>query len=424
MNNTLVIVPTFNERENLRSISSRVLAQAGTQLLIVDDNSPDGTGELADELASANALIHVLHREGKNGLGTAYCEGFEWGLARGFKILVELDGDGSHQPEELDRLRGELQQADLAIGSRWVAGGSVVNWPARRRLLSRAGSLYARLALGLPFQDVTGGYRAFTASALRRLDLGSVASQGYCFQIDMLRRAHDANLTIAEVPISFVEREFGESKMSQSIVTEALVRVTVWGLQRVRERVVASQLWQFFMQVALFCFVGGIGFVVDVGVFNVLRLGPFAPQNIDGGPVLAKLVSTSFAIAVTWAGNRYWTFRDHRRTDVRREAFEYVVASVAGVIVSIACLWVTHYLLGLTSVLDDNLSTNVLGLALGTLVRFMLYRLWVFADPVGDEPARDGRYARLRPRVTRPQTTRTINAPTMAINQDWIDQNS
>ena len=381
VNNTLVIIPTYNERENLQSISERVLAQENTQLLIVDDASPDGTGQLADELASANPSIHVLHREGKKGLGTAYCEGFEWGLAHGFQILVELDGDGSHQPEQLDRLREQLEHADLAIGSRWIPGGSVVNWPARRRLLSRAGSFYARAALGLPFQDITGGYRAFTASALRRLDLGSVASQGYCFQIDMLRRANAAGLRIAEVPITFVEREFGESKMSKGIVSEALIRVTEWGMQSLQERIVASRLWQLFVQIALFCLVGGIGFVVDVGVFNALRLGVFAPHNVSGGPMLAKLVSTSLAIAVTWAGNRYWTFRDQRREDVRREAVEYAVASVAGVVVSIACLWATHYLLGLTSVLDDNLSANVVGLALGTLVRFVLYRSWVFARP-------------------------------------------
>ncbi len=379
MNNTLVIIPTYNERENLRSISARVLAQVNTQLLIVDDASPDGTGELADELAAESPLIHVLHRDGKRGLGTAYCEGFEWGLAQGFDILVELDGDGSHQPEQLDRLREQLDHADLAIGSRWVPGGSVVNWPARRRLLSRAGSMYARAALGLPFRDITGGYRAFTAPALRRLDLDSVASQGYCFQIDMLRRANTAGLRIAEVPITFIEREFGESKMSKGIVSEALIRVTEWGMQAAQERIVASRLWKLFVQIALFCLVGGIGFIVDVGVFNVLRLGPFAPHNVSGGPVLAKLVSTSLAIAVTWAGNRYWTFRDQRRDDVRREAIEYAVASVAGVVVSIACLWATHYVFGLTSVLDDNLSANVLGLALGTLVRFVLYRSWVFA---------------------------------------------
>ncbi|MEO6827228.1 MAG: polyprenol monophosphomannose synthase [Microbacteriaceae bacterium] len=226
---TLVIVPTYNERENVRAIVDRVRRAAPeADVLIVDDNSPDGTGAIADALAAADPAVQVLHRPGKDGLGAAYRDGFRWGLEAGFQRLVEMDADGSHQPEQLLRLLDALDNADVVIGSRWVAGGGVENWPLPRRLLSQAGSLYARLALGLPVKDVTGGYRAFSAAALRRIRLDSVHSQGYCFQIDMLWHVYDAGLRIAEVPITFVERQFGASKMTGSIVFEAMWRVTGW----------------------------------------------------------------------------------------------------------------------------------------------------------------------------------------------------
>jgi dolichol-phosphate mannosyltransferase len=206
-------------------------------VLVVDDGSPDGTGELADALAATDGNVHVLHRAGKDGLGAAYRAGMTWALDAGYDVVVEMDADGSHQPEQLPRLLGALRGADsgdagadVVLGSRWVEGGGVVNWPARRRVISRGGSLYSRIALGLPVQDVTGGYRAFTADALRRLRYERTESQGYCFQIDMTRRAYDAGLRIAEVPITFVERELGASKMGGGIVVEAMLRVTLWGV--------------------------------------------------------------------------------------------------------------------------------------------------------------------------------------------------
>ena len=243
---TLVVIPTYNERENVESIVSRVRsASPGVEVLIVDDNSPDGTGDLADGLARADANVHVLHRAGKEGLGAAYREGMRWGIDAGYDRIVEMDADGSHQPEQLDRLLAALRPegapddapgADLVLGSRWVAGGGVVNWPTRRRLLSRAGSAYSRIALGVTAKDVTGGYRAFTAEALRRIRFDDVESQGYCFQIDMLRRAYAAGLSVAEVPITFVERERGASKMTGAIVGEAMLRVTVWGIAGLPKR--------------------------------------------------------------------------------------------------------------------------------------------------------------------------------------------
>ncbi len=228
----LVIIPTYNERENLARITSRVRAAVPeAHILVADDNSPDGTGQLADELVAADEHLHVLHRLGKEGLAAAYLAGFAWGLERGYEVLVEMDADGSHKPEQLPALLDALRDADLVLGSRWVPGGEVVNWPKSREVLSRGGNLYTRMALDIPLQDATGGYRVFRASALRTLNVHQVASQGYCFQVDMARRAVAAGLRVREVPITFVEREFGTSKMSGSIVREALWRVTVWGAQ-------------------------------------------------------------------------------------------------------------------------------------------------------------------------------------------------
>lgn len=226
----LVIIPTYNESESLPGVIERLrCAVPDADVLIADDNSPDGTGRLADDLAAKDSHIHVLHRAGKEGLGKAYLAGFAWGLERGYDVLVEMDADGSHRPEELPRLLAQMPHADVVLGSRWVPGGSVVNWPASRRLLSQGGSLYTRMALGISTRDATGGYRAYRASALASLDLATVESNGYCFQIDLLWRALQRGLVVREVPITFVEREAGTSKMSNRIVREALLNVTRWG---------------------------------------------------------------------------------------------------------------------------------------------------------------------------------------------------
>jgi dolichol-phosphate mannosyltransferase len=226
----LVIIPTYNESESLPGVIERVRsAVPDAHILVADDNSPDGTGRMADEMAARDDHIHVLHRPGKEGLGKAYLAGFAWGLERDYDVLVEMDADGSHRPEELPRLLDQIPHADVVLGSRWVPGGSVVNWPASRRVLSQGGSLYTRLALGIPTRDATGGYRAYRASALRALDLETVESNGYCFQIDLLWRALQRGLVVREVPITFVEREAGTSKMSGRIVREALTNVARWG---------------------------------------------------------------------------------------------------------------------------------------------------------------------------------------------------
>lgn len=237
----VVIIPTFNELSTLPVIVARVRASVPeADILVADDNSPDGTGRLADELAAQDEQLHVMHRLGKEGLGAAYLAGFAWALQAGYDVVVEMDADGSHQPEQLPRLLDALRTADLVLGSRWVPGGRTENWPKSRQLISRGGTAYTRLMLGVPIQDATGGYRAFRADTLRKLDLHEVASQGYCFQIDLAWRAVQRGLTVREVPITFVERTAGTSKMSRKIVAEALWRVTIWGVDdkvtRVRRR--------------------------------------------------------------------------------------------------------------------------------------------------------------------------------------------
>ncbi|MFI7589095.1 polyprenol monophosphomannose synthase [Spongisporangium articulatum] len=235
----LVVVPTYNELESLPIIIGRVRAAVpAADILVADDNSPDGTGALADELAADDQQVHVLHRPGKQGLGAAYLAGFAWGLSRGYDVLVEMDADGSHPPEQLPDLLAAIGAgADLVLGSRYVPGGSVVNWPKSREFLSRGANTYARIAMGIGVHDATGGYRAFRASALEKLGLQEVSSQGYCFQVDLAFRAIQAGLRVDEVPITFVEREHGSSKMSRAIIMEALWRVTVWGAARRAQQV-------------------------------------------------------------------------------------------------------------------------------------------------------------------------------------------
>lgn len=230
----LVCVPTYDESPNVARAISRIHDYVpDVDILVIDDNSPDGTGEIAERLAKTDEQLHVLHRYVKEGLGAAYLEGFSWALDHGYEVVVEMDADGSHRAQDLPLLLAAIESgADLALGSRWVPGGAVQNWPKHRALLSKGGNAYARLALGIPIRDATGGFRAFRASTLKGLDLDEVASQGYCFQVDLAWRAVQRGFRVDEVPIVFVERELGSSKMNRAIVGEALWRVTVWGARR------------------------------------------------------------------------------------------------------------------------------------------------------------------------------------------------
>ncbi|MBI5774233.1 MAG: polyprenol monophosphomannose synthase [Verrucomicrobia bacterium] len=234
---TLAVVPTYNERDNLAPLVERVLSlPVPIDLLVVDDNSPDGTGRLADELAAKHPSVHVLHRSEKNGLGRAYCAGFAWALERNYEFICEMDGDFSHNPADLPALRAAAQTADLALGSRYSNGIRVINWPLRRLMLSMGAGMYVRCITGMPFSDPTGGFKCFRRRALQAIHLEEVRSNGYSFQIELTHKLWRQGMKIAEVPIVFTDRFQGTSKMSGHIVREAVFMVwRLWlqnGLRR------------------------------------------------------------------------------------------------------------------------------------------------------------------------------------------------
>jgi len=235
VSDALVIVPTYNERESLEAVLARIVASSpGVDVLVVDDNSPDGTGSIADSYASQDPRVHVLHRERKAGLGPAYIAGFRWAFDRGYAWIVEIDADGSHDPAVIPTLLGIARgvTADLVIGSRWVTGGRVDGWSVARQMISRAGNSYARLALRSKIEDMTAGFRVLRVEKLRDVHLETIASSGYCFQIEIADRVESGGGTVIEHPITFVEREAGTSKMHLGIVVEALARITGWGVGR------------------------------------------------------------------------------------------------------------------------------------------------------------------------------------------------
>jgi len=232
---TLVIIPTYNEALNITDVIHRLQATTSdVDILIVDDNSPDGTGKIADSLA--NDSIFVLHRQEKGGLGPAYLAGFKWGYDKGYVFFIEMDADGSHQPEEISRLISESKSSDLVLGARWIPGGKVVNWPLHRRLISKFGTSYASIALGLKYRDLTSGYRLLSRPLIEDIFSTNVTTVGYGFQIELVRIAAKNHRKITEVPITFVERVAGNSKMSKKIVLEAWVKTTLWGFQRIINR--------------------------------------------------------------------------------------------------------------------------------------------------------------------------------------------
>jgi len=241
LDRVVMVVPTYNEALNLLQIVERLrIAQPDVDILVVDDDSPDGTGGLADRIAAADPHVSVLHRAGKEGLGAAYLHGFRVALEAGYDVIGEMDADGSHQPEQLHRLLERLPDADLVIGSRWVPGGSVVNWPRSRELLSRGGNFYTRTLLGIPVRDATAGYRLFRRTTLESIHLEAIVSLGYVFQAELAYRTLQEGLRVVEVPIEFVERVRGESKMSRHVASESLKRITRWGISERSRRVRAA----------------------------------------------------------------------------------------------------------------------------------------------------------------------------------------
>lgn len=232
MNRIVVCVPTYNERENIESILSRLFkANPNVEALVIDDNSPDGTAAIVESMQKTNRKLHLLKNPKKSGLGGAYRAGFKWALDNNFEHVIEMDADGSHQPEQLPALIAQISSSDVVIGSRWIKGGSVVNWPLSRKVLSLGGNFYVRSVLGINIKDATAGFRIYSKKALRELNLLDSESQGYIFQVDGTYRAVKRGLKVTEVPIEFVERNLGESKMSSSIVIEAITQVTIWAVK-------------------------------------------------------------------------------------------------------------------------------------------------------------------------------------------------
>lgn len=232
-----LVIPTYNEAENLLRVVTEIrTTQPLLHILVVDDGSPDGTGDIADTLAASDQQVRVVHRQEKAGLGAAYLHGFRVALGAGFDVIGEMDADGSHRPEQLHRLLEALPNADLVIGARYVAGGEVVNWPLSRQALSRGGNLYVRFLLGIKLTDATAGFRLFRRSTLERIDLATVRSTGYVFQTDLAYRVLQAGLRVVEVPITFVEREYGDSKMTSAVAVESLRRITAWGVTERRQQ--------------------------------------------------------------------------------------------------------------------------------------------------------------------------------------------
>lgn len=224
-NVSLVCIPTYNERENLPSIVEEVLHSAPVDILVIDDNSPDGTGKVADLIAERDPRVHVLHRPGKQGLGRAYVAGFKWALERPYKHVFEMDADFSHQPRYLPEFLRAIERYDLVLGSRYVEGGGTENWSAARKAISKGGSVYARTILGVPVRDLTGGFKCFRREVLEAIDLDTIQSTGYAFQIELTYRAHRQGFRVKEIPILFYERHAGKSKMDRKIFLEAVRKV-------------------------------------------------------------------------------------------------------------------------------------------------------------------------------------------------------
>jgi dolichol-phosphate mannosyltransferase len=356
----LVVVPTYDEATNITRLLDAVRRAAPfADVLVVDDNSPDGTAGLVAEHPDFGTRVRLLERAGKDGLGAAYRAGFAWALSHGYDRIAQMDADLSHPPERLPALFGALDHADVAVGSRYVEGGGVDNWAWQRRLLSWAGNRYVRAVLGTGVRDNTAGFKAFRRSALE--DIGALESEsnGYSFQIENTWRAAQAGLRVEEVPITFTDRTDGQSKMSGAIAVEALSRVLVWR----------------FAEVFMFLAVGGVGYVVDVVGFNVFRsVEPF--KALD--PAYARTLAVVLAILVNYVGNRAWTWRDVASDDRRRELTLFFVFSLIGFGFSLVTLVISHDVLGYTSRLADNISANVVGLALGAAFRFWAYKRFVF----------------------------------------------
>jgi dolichol-phosphate mannosyltransferase len=387
----VVVVPTYNEAGNIITLLDRIRrAVPEIDVVVVDDNSPDGTAALVTAHPSyADGQVSLLSRTTKDGLGAAYRAGFGWALDRGYDDIVQMDADLSHPAERIPALLETLEVADVAVGSRYVPGGQVSNWPLGRQLISWWGNLYVRLVLGLAVHDMTAGFKAFRREALVRIGAVDSSSNGYCFQVENTWRAARRGMRIGEVPITFTDRSVGTSKMSTSIVAEALWRVLAWRWAELCAAPAVMRTRQLIKplltrEVLTFLAVGGTGYVVDVVGFNVLRSStPLA----TGDPSLARTIAFVAAMWVTYFGNRTLTWRGHPSGERRREVGLFVLFNVIGFGFSVVALAISHDVFGLTSRLADNVSANVVGVGLGTVFRYLTYKRFVFtAQSTDREP--------------------------------------
>jgi dolichol-phosphate mannosyltransferase len=374
----VVVIPTYNEAESIEELLDALRRTApDVDVLVVDDGSPDGTADIVRRHGTA----HLLSRDRKSGLGDAYRAGFAWALRRGYRIVAQMDADLSHPPERLGALITALTNADVAVGSRYVRGGGIDAWTWLRRLISAWGNLFARVVLGLRVHDATAGYKAFRRSALIEIGVLDSTSDGYCFQIENAWRSEQNGLRVTEVPIRFTDRTQGASKMSSRIVVEALLRVVQW---RIRKLVGAQ--WP---ELSLFAAVGACGFIVDVAAFSTLQsLDPFRLWD----PTVARTLAMGLAMCVTYVGHRTLTWRHEQTPAGPRELGLFTLLNLVGLAISNACLVVSHDILGLTSLVADNISANVIGLALGSGFRFLTYRRYVFTQAAPNE-ARESEHA-------------------------------
>lgn len=359
---TVVVVPTYNEAANIdRLLEGLYAAVPAAHVLVVDDNSPDGTAARVRSRPEIGTSLFILDRPGKQGLGAAYRAGFAWSLEHGYANIVQMDADLSHPAVRVPALLDALAEADIAVGSRYVPGGAVRNWAWQRRVISRVGNIYVALVLGLGVRDATAGFKAFRREALLTLGVLDSQSEGYSFQIENAWRARRLGLRVAEVPITFSERAEGTSKMSFKIVAEALLRVPLWR---------AREIWQDHSDMPAFLAVGGAGYVVDVLAFNAL-LGSMSPTQ-------ARTIALVPAMLITYLGNRFVTWRGRHGRALRRELCLFIVFNLIGFGFSILCLWISHDLIGLHNRAADNISANVVGVGLGTVFRYLTYRRFVF----------------------------------------------
>lgn len=313
---TLIIIPTYNERESLPELIRRLDGlSGGFDFLIIDDNSPDGTALLVEGWQKERADIFLLKRQAKLGLGTAYIEGFKWALANNYEAIVQMDADLSHNPEYLLAMLDSLSEHGLVVGSRYVSGGGVENWPFYRRLLSKGGSLYARIILGVNIKDLTGGYNIWHSEVLKKIDLDKILSEGYSFQIEMKQRAHEQQALIKEFPIVFKERQGGKSKMSKKIILEAMWRV--WLIFFSSDR---GKPYGKFLK---FTVTGGIGFLIDLAI--VVFLVEVVKLNL----YLANCCSFVVAVTTVFLINKFWTFKDSSEA-YAKQYFKYFMVSLGG----------------------------------------------------------------------------------------------